>query len=313
MSLSGSYWIIRSFIPLVSFCFLLFAESHWWSGEAARFILAWLARRDWISLKCSWNKKLKSGIERSKEFKVARHAEGRRVSTHAAEPRARPSSKTWLYLATARHCCTFCSNPTSKVIIAWTSDDSQCLPPSDDNYAVSWSTEYTADYLFIVWVFILTGGRAGEVGGEWQRHVWGGLTEGAREVMREIEFAGCVWDRFAWRSCKCVFCLHVCACHSFWLCFCATFRRSLFLQLVCSPHSARTYMALSSTSPPTPPSLITLHGFLLCVCVAFYGEELIHRFLRHCVWWHIHDLDEVARDVNALQAPEHLPCLPSQP
>lgn len=36
-----------------------------------------------------------------------------------------------------------------------------------------------------------------------------------------------------------------------------------------------------------PPSLITLHGFLLsvcvCVCIAFYGEELIHRFLRHCV------------------------------
>lgn len=34
----------------------------------------------------------------------------------------------------------------------------------------------------------------------------------AREVMREMEFAGSVWDRSASWSCKCVFCLHACAC-----------------------------------------------------------------------------------------------------
>lgn len=39
-------------------------------------------------------------------------------------------------------------------------------------------------------------------------------TEGVKagEVMREMEFAGSVWDRSALWSCKCVFCLHACAC-----------------------------------------------------------------------------------------------------
>ena len=36
-------------------------------------------------------------------------------------------------------------------------------PSSDDNYAVSWSREYTPDYLFILQVFIVTG--EGEVEG----------------------------------------------------------------------------------------------------------------------------------------------------
>lgn len=42
----------------------------------------------------------------------------------------------------------------------------------------------------------------------------------AREVMREMEFAGSVWDRSALWSCKCVFCLHACACQD---CIPATF------------------------------------------------------------------------------------------
>lgn len=44
----------------------------------------------------------------------------------------------------------------------------------------------------------------------------------AREVMREMKFAGCAWDRFASWSCKFILCLHVCACRGFWLCFCTS-------------------------------------------------------------------------------------------
>lgn len=42
----------------------------------------------------------------------------------------------------------------------------------------------------------------------------------AGEVMREMEFAGSVWDRAASWSRKCVFCLHARACHD---CIPATF------------------------------------------------------------------------------------------
>lgn len=52
-----------------------------------------------------------------------------------------------------------CSNPTSKVIIRLDKWWLPVPPSSDDNYAVSWSTQYTLDYLFILHVFIVTGGR----------------------------------------------------------------------------------------------------------------------------------------------------------
>lgn len=97
-----------------------------------------------------------------------RHAQRWHVSTHAAEPKARPLSKMWLYLATEQHCCTLLKSNFK----GCNRLDKWRLPvarSSDDNYAVSWSTEYTLDYLFILQVFILTGERAREVGGEWQR------------------------------------------------------------------------------------------------------------------------------------------------
>lgn len=63
-------------------------------------------------------------------------------------------------------------------------------PSSDDNYAVSWSSEYTPDFLFILQIFIVTGEGEGEER-ERQGQSDGG-TERVREVMREMEFAGCV-------------------------------------------------------------------------------------------------------------------------
>lgn len=132
------------------------------------------------------------------------------VSTHTAEPTARPSSKMWQYLATEQHCCTSLKSNFKGY-------NSPGQFASDDNYAVSWSSEYTPDFLFILQIFIVTGEGEGEER-ERQGQSDGG-TERVREVMREMEFAGCVWDRFASWSCKCLFCLHVCACRRVWLCF----------------------------------------------------------------------------------------------
>lgn len=116
--------------------------------------------------------------------------------------------------------------------------------------------EYATDYLFIVWVFILTSGESvRDVGGGGRgerrrgRCARGRGGWGVREVMREIEFAGCVWERFAWQSCKCVFCLHVSARRGFWLCFRC---HLLLLLLLCSlpslPYNVHTYVTLSPPS-----------------------------------------------------------------
>lgn len=75
----------------------------------------------------------------------------------------------------------------------------------------------TLQFIYLVsdFFFIVTCKRAGRWRreGRWQRGETLTETVGAREVVREMEFAGCVWDRFASWSCKCILCLHVGSCH----------------------------------------------------------------------------------------------------
>lgn len=118
----------------------------------------------------------------------AMQTESQYVCTHAAEPKARPFSKMWQYLATEQHCCTLLkSNFKGYNLLGQVMTPSASLPSSDDNYAVSWSTEYSLDYLFILYKSLLwlvregewrsrDGGRDTDRDGESERgYAWNGV------------------------------------------------------------------------------------------------------------------------------------------
>lgn len=163
---------------------------------------------------------------------------------HAAEPKARPFSKMWQYLATEQHCCSLLKsnfkgyNSPGQVMTLSASLLRWQLFCFLEHRIHSGLFIYSLSLYCDWWESEREKGRR-RVTGTWtererERET---LTETVRvrEVMHEMEFASCVWDSFAWWSCKCVFCLHVCARHSFWLCFSATLPGLFFHIIALSP------------------------------------------------------------------------------